>query len=49
LLCMGTYFGWVWSTAIGLQHKVPEHIMMKVNKFKVFFFIPMAYMLFITI
>ena len=42
---MGVFFGWFWSVAIGLQIKVPENVKMKVKKFKIFFFIPVAYML----
>lgn len=43
------FFGWFWSMAIGLQQKVPEEIEMKVNKFKVFFFIPLSYIIFLVI
>jgi hypothetical protein len=42
---MAIFFGWFWSVAIGLQEKVPENITMKVKKFKIFFFIPMVYIL----
>ena len=49
LVFMGIFFGWFWSVAIGLQSKVPESVKMKVKKFKVFFFIPMVYMLLITL
>lgn len=49
IIFMGVFFGWFWSVAIGLQKKVPENVKMKVKKFKIFFFIPMIYMLFITI
>lgn len=49
LVFMGIFFGWFWSVAIGLQNKVPESVKMKVKKFKVFFFIPMVYMLLITL
>jgi hypothetical protein len=45
VLFMGIFFGWFWSVAIGLQKKVPEKVTMKVKKFKIFFFIPMFYML----
>lgn len=45
ILFMAIFFGWFWSVAIGLQKKVPAHITMKVKKFKIFFFIPMVYML----
>lgn len=49
IIFMGVFFGWFWAVAIGLQKKVPENIKMKVKKFKIFFFIPMAYILFISI
>jgi len=34
---------WIWIVATGLQDKVPENIKLKVNKFKIFFIIPIAY------
>lgn len=49
IIFMGVFFGWFWSVAVGLQSKVPEGIEMKVKKFKILFFIPMAYILFITL
>ena len=49
IIFMGVFFGWFWSVAVGLQSKVPEDVKMKVKKFKIFFFIPMVYMLFITL
>ncbi|MCG8575384.1 MAG: hypothetical protein MI810_10900 [Flavobacteriales bacterium] len=49
IIFMGIFFGWFWSVAVGLQIKVPEGVKMKVKKFKVFFFIPMTYMLFIVL
>jgi hypothetical protein len=49
IIFMGVFFGWFWSVAIGLQSKIPENVKMKVKKFKIFFFIPMAYMLLITV
>lgn len=45
LVFAGGLFGWFWSVAIGLQRKVPEGINMKVKKFKLFFFIPLVYIL----
>ncbi len=45
VLFMATFFGWFWSVAIGLQKKVPEEVRMKVKKFKIFFFIPLVYIL----
>ncbi|MGE0079138.1 MAG: hypothetical protein AB7S48_14870 [Bacteroidales bacterium] len=45
IVFMAIFFGWFWSVAIGLQNKVPENVTMKVRKFKVFFFIPLIYIL----
>ena len=45
ILFMGVLFGWFWSVAIGLQIKVPQNVRMKVRKFKIFFFIPLIYIL----
>lgn len=42
---MAVLFGWLWSVAMGLQKKVPENVKMKVTRFKVFFFIPLVYLL----
>ncbi|NKI33355.1 hypothetical protein [Croceivirga thetidis] len=41
------FFGWFWSIAIGLQPKIPPQVKMKVKKFKVFFFIPFLYIIFL--
>ncbi len=49
ILFMAILLGWFWSVAIGLQKKVPEHIIMKVKKFKTFFLIYLAYILCLTI
>ena len=49
ILYMGVFFGWFWSIAIGLQRKVPENIKMKTKKFKIFFFIPLVYILCISL
>ncbi len=43
----GTLFGWFWSVAVGLQSKVPDGVKMKLKKFKIFFFIPLIYILLI--
>ncbi|HEY5750880.1 MAG TPA: hypothetical protein VIU12_32680 [Chryseolinea sp.] len=45
----GTFFGWFWSIAIGLQDKIPANVKMKTKKFKIFFFIPIAYLLLFSI
>ena len=49
ILLMATQFGWFWSMAIGLQIKVPENVKMKVKKFKIFFFIPLIYLILISL
>lgn len=49
LIGSGAFFGWFWSVAIGLQKKVPNNITMKTKKFKIFFFIPIVYLLSIFI
>jgi hypothetical protein len=49
VIFMGTFFGWFWSIAVGLQNKIPNTVKMKLSKFKIFFFTPMVYMLLITI
>ena len=46
ILFMGVFFGWFWSVAIGLQSKIPDSAKMKVKRFKLFFFIPLIYILF---
>ena len=49
ILYSGIFFGWFWSIAMGLQHKIPKEIKMKVNRFKIFFFIPLVYILVISL
>ncbi|WP_430411354.1 hypothetical protein [Kordia sp.] len=49
IVFMSIFFGWFWSIAIGLQHCIPSTIKMNVTKFKVFFFIPLAYITFIML
>ena len=38
-------YGWFWSMAIGLQDKLPKGMKMNVNLFKVFFIIPLVFLL----
>ena len=49
ILFTGVFFGWFWSIAIGLQKNIPQEIKMKVRKFKIFFFIPLAYIIVLMI
>jgi hypothetical protein len=44
VLYMATLFGWQFSVATGLQKMVPAGLLMKVKKFKIFFFIPIVYL-----
>ncbi|WP_298489453.1 hypothetical protein [uncultured Maribacter sp.] len=48
-LYVGLFFGWFWSIGIGLQKYIPDDINMKIKKFKIFFLIPLAYILFLLI
>jgi hypothetical protein len=47
ILYVGGFFGWFWSVVVGLQSKVPADVKMKVGKFKIFFLIPLIYIIFI--
>jgi hypothetical protein len=49
IIFVGTFFGWLWSLATGLQNKIPANVKMKTGRFKVFFFIPITYMLLLSI
>jgi len=40
---------WHWSVVMGLQSKVPKDIKMKLGRFKVFFFIPLVYILLLPV
>lgn len=48
-LYVGLLFGWFWSIGIGLQKYLPTDIKMKIKKFKIFFFIPLTYILFLLV
>ncbi len=48
-LYLGLFFGWFWSTGIGLQKFIPTEINLKTNKFKIFFFIPLIYVCFLLV
>ncbi len=45
LIYIAVMFGWYWSVGVGLQKKVPEDVTLKVNRFKIFFFFPLIYMM----
>jgi hypothetical protein len=48
ILVMGVLFGWMWSISIGLRQKIPMKIRPKTKLFKIFFFIPLLYLVGIT-
>jgi hypothetical protein len=48
VLFVGTLFGWFWAVATGLQKLIPVDVKMKLTLFKVFFFIPLVYILLIS-
>jgi len=45
VLFNGLLFAWYWCVAIGLQSKVPQHVRMKLKKFKTLFLVPVIYLL----
>jgi len=49
LLFLGAVLGWLYSVAVGMQKMVPVTVKMKVTMFKVFFFIPIIYIILILI
>lgn len=49
VLFMGVLFGWFWSVAIGLQKKIPSDIKMPLTRFKIFFFVPLVYLIIISL
>lgn len=46
---MGVLHGWYWSVVIGLHHQVPDHLKPNLKLFKFFFFVPLVYLLIISI
>ncbi|PWD99542.1 hypothetical protein [Marinilabilia rubra] len=44
ILYLGSFMGWLWSMAIGLQKKMPSGVTMKVKRFQYFFFFPIIYL-----
>lgn len=49
ILFMGGFFGWLWSIAMGLKDKIPANVNMAPRKFKVFFFYPLCYLMFLML
>lgn len=42
-------WGWLWSIAIGLQGKLPQHIQLRTKNFKFFFFFLTSYLFLLSI
>lgn len=49
LVSLVTYYLWFWSVVLGLQSRVPKGVKLKVKRFKIFFFFPIAYIILLTI
>lgn len=45
ILYTGLFFGWFWSIANGLQQIIPNELKLSLKKFRIFFFIPLIYIL----
>jgi len=48
IISYGFYFGWFWSIVMGLKDKLPETVKINILRFKIFFFVPLIYMVFIS-
>lgn len=42
------HYIWFWSVAIGLQNKIPDNLKVNLKKFKLFFFIPIIYIIILS-
>ncbi len=49
ILFVGLFFGWFYTLGTNLHKKLPTTATMNLNKFKIFFFIPVVYILFICV
>lgn len=43
------FFGWFWSIATKLSERIPEHLKLKIGWFKLFLFIPLTYIIIISV
>lgn len=46
---IGLFFGWFYALATNLHKKLPTTATMNLTRFKIFLFIPVAYMLFLSV
>jgi len=49
ILFIGLFFGWFYALGTNLHKKLPETATMNLTKFKIFLFIPVVYMLFLSL
>lgn len=49
ILFIGLFFGWFYALGTNLHKKLPETATMNLTKFKIFLFIPVIYMLFLSV
>jgi hypothetical protein len=49
MIVMVITYSWFWSMAIGLQYKVPTGVKMKVTLFKIFFIMPIVYLVLFSV
>lgn len=49
ILFFGLFFGWFYAIGTNLHKKLPATATMNLNKFKIFLFIPLVYMLFLCL
>ena len=45
IICLGTYFGWMYSLGINLHRRLPASVGMSLTAFRLFFFTPVVYIL----
>ena len=46
-LMLFVIFAWLWSLVIGLKDNIPEDLQLNLSRFKLFFFIPIVYFIFL--
>lgn len=49
ILFIGLFFGWFYALGTNLHKKLPETVTMNITKFKIFLFIPIIYMLVLSV
>jgi hypothetical protein len=49
ILIVGIFFGWFYALGTNLHKMLPETTKMNLTRFKIFLFIPVAYMLFLSV